>query len=155
MKRDRRSKLGVTYAGGLNEESTAFAGAGLLVEVFRQSGVSATAELALPKKRSPKGPGQSEMVGSFVLLGALGGECLEDMVRLRDDAGLAILLGYIPPAPETARQWLDRFHDEELVSGRPAQGSFLPAESSGLEGLREVNRRVVHAYLEAKMRGKK
>jgi hypothetical protein len=82
--------LGVAYAGGLKEESTAFAGAGLLVEAFRQSGLSAAAELALPKKRSPKGLGQSEMVESFVLLSALGGECLDDMVRLRDDEGLVL-----------------------------------------------------------------
>ena len=137
--------LGIAYAGGLKEESTAFAGAGLLVEAFRQSGTSASAEQALPKKRSPKGVRQWEMVESFVLLSALGGEWLEDMARLRDDQGLAILLGYKPPAPETVRQWLDRFHDEELMSERPAQGSFLPAECSGLEGFREVNRRVVRA----------
>ena len=37
---------------------------------------------------------------------------------------------------------------------RPAQGSFLPAESRGLQGLGEVNRRVVHAYGQAKKPGK-
>ena len=153
MKR-KRSMLEVGYAGGLKEESTAFAGAGLLAEAFRQSGASASAEQALPKKRSPRGLRQWEMVESFVLLSALGGECVDDMARLRDDEGLAILLGYRPPAPETARQWLDRVHDEGLMSERPAQGSFLPGESSGLEGLREVNRRVVHAYVEAQKPGK-
>ena len=71
------------------------------------------------------------------------------MRRLREDEGLGALLGYTPPAPETARQWLDRFHDEELMSERPAQGSFLPAESSGLAGLQEVNKRVIQAYVEA------
>jgi hypothetical protein len=149
-----RSKLGIQYAGGLQEKSTAFAGAGLLVELYRQSGVSDAAEQALPKKRSLKGLRQWEMVESFVLLSALGGECLDDMPRLREDEGLAIVLGYKPPAPETARQWLDRFHDEQLMSERPAQGSFLPAESDGLEGLREVNGRVVHAYVQAKRPGK-
>jgi len=44
------------------------------------------------------------MLESFFLLSALGGECLDDMKRLRDDAGLEELLGYKPPAPETARQ---------------------------------------------------
>ena len=42
------------------------------------------------------------MVESLVLLSALGGEWLEDMARLREDEGLAIVLGYKPPAPETA-----------------------------------------------------
>jgi hypothetical protein len=74
---------------------------------------------------------------------------LDDMARLREDQGLAIMLGYQPPAPETARQWLDRFHDEPLMAQRPAQGSFLPAESTGLEGLQRVNQRVVQAYVQA------
>jgi hypothetical protein len=145
----RRSRLGIEYAGGLKEESTAFAGVGLLVELYRQAGAAAAAERALPRKRSPKGLRHEQMVESFVLLSALGGECLEDMERLRQDRGLATLLGYSPPAPETARQWLDRFHEEGLMGQRPSQGSFLPPESAGLTGLREVNRRVVAAYVGA------
>ena len=40
------------------------------------------------------------------------------------------------------------------MTERPAQGSFLPAESGGLEGLRTVNNRVLEAYVEAKRPGK-
>ena len=145
----RRSSLGVEYVGGLKEASTAFAGVGLLVELYRQAGVGAAADRALPQKKSSKGLKPGQMVESFVLLSALGGECLEDMERLRQDQGLAALLKYTPPAPETARQWLDRFHEERLMQGRPEQGAFLPPESAGLAGLREVNRRVVAAYVEA------
>ncbi len=145
----RKSLLGISYAGGLAEQSTAFAGAGLLVEVYRQAGAQAVAERSLPPKRSLRGVGHGQMVEAFVLLSALGGECLDDMERLRQDQGLAALLGYTPPAPETARQWLDRFHDEEVMAGRPAQGSFLPPESAGLTGLRAVNQRVVAAYVSA------
>lgn len=54
------------------------------------------------------------------LRSALGGDCVEDMQRLRDD-GLSGILGYRPPAPETARQWLDRFYDEFLMVP-PLQG---------------------------------
>lgn len=150
----RRSKLGIEYAGGLQDKSTAFGGVGLLVELYRQSGASDTAEQALPKKRSAHGLRQWQTVESLVLLSALGGECLEDMEHLREDGGLEVLVGYKPPAPETARQWLDRFHDEELMTERPVQGSFLPAESGGLEGLRTVNNRVLQAYVEAKRPGK-
>jgi hypothetical protein len=150
----RRSKLGIEYAEGLQEKSTAFAGVGLLVELNRQSGASATAERVLPEKRSQQGLRQWEMVESFVLLSSLGGECVEDMVRLRDDEGLVTLLGYRPPAPETARQWLDRFHEEGLMQKRRVQGSFLPAESDGLEGLRTVNEGVVRAYVGAIKPGK-
>ena len=145
----RKSRLGVSYAGGLTEKSTAFAGAGLLVELYRQAGVQAVAEGVLPAKRSVRGLSHGQMVEAFVLLSALGGEAVEDMERLRRDQGLAALLGYAPPAPETARQWLDRFHEESAMEGRPAQGSFLPPETDGLAGLAAINRRVVAAYVEA------
>jgi hypothetical protein len=88
------------------------------------------------------------MVESFVLLSALGGENSEDMQHLRDDAGLAGILGYRPPAPETARQWLDRFHNESLMANKPLQGSFIPTESAGLAGLREINRRIIRSYIQ-------
>lgn len=145
----RKSRLGVSYAGGLGEASTAFAGVGLLAELYRQAGVGEVAERVLPKKQSSRGLSQGQMVEAFVLLSALGGENLEDMERLRGDEGLAAMLGYTPPAPETARQWLDQFHEDEAMRGRPEQGSFLPPESAGLAGLRAVNERVVGAYVKA------
>lgn len=58
------------------------------------------------------------------------------------------MLGYTPPASQTARQWLDRFHDEGLTTGRSRQGSSIPPESKPLAGLREVNRQVIGAYIE-------
>ena len=146
----RRGGLGIDYVGGLKEESTAFAGLGLLLDIYRQAGVGEVAERVLPQKRSPKGVRQGQMVEAFVALSSLGGECVEDMERLRQDKGLATLLGYTPPAPETARQWLDGFHDESLMVGQPLQGSFIPPESGPLAGLREVNKRVIWAYVKAK-----
>jgi len=150
MGRRRRDMLGIDYVGGLNEESTAFAGVGLLIDAFRQAGIGTTAEKVLPQKLSQKGLRQGQMVESFVVLSSLGGECLDDMERLRRDKGLASLLEYTPPAAETARQWLDKFHDESLMAGKPIQGSFIPAESGPLAGLREVNWRVIGAYVKAK-----
>jgi len=141
--------LGAKIVGGLREASTPWAGASLLVELFRRLGVEAVADRALPAKGSPKGLKQGQTVESFVLLSALGGDCIEDMERLRQDEGLEALLGYRPPAPETARQWLGRFHDETLMTGQPLQGSFIPAESRPLAGLKEVRRRTVWAYVEA------
>jgi len=141
--------LGVEIVGGLKEVSTPWAGSSLLVELIRRSGIEATANKVLPAKRSTKGLTQGQMVESFVLLSALGGECLEDMQHLRDDKGLEAILGYRMPAPETARQWLDKFHDEASMLGRPLQGSFIPVESSALAGLNEVKRRTVSAYVNA------
>ena len=149
MGRRRRDSLGIEYIGGMKEESTAFAGLVVLLDVFRQAGVGATAEQVLPQKRSPKGLTPGQMVEAFVALSSLGGECPEDMERLRQDKGLEALLGYRPPAPETARQWLNGFHDESLMVGQPLQGSFIPAESGALAGLREVNKRVIWAFVKA------
>ena len=135
--------------GGLREASTPWAGGSLLVELFRRSGIDAAANRVLPAKGSAKGLKQGQAVESFVLLGALGGECVEDMQHLRDDDGLSGILGYRPPAPETARQWLDRFHDDSVMAVRSLQGSFIPPESRPLAGLKEVRRRTVWAYVEA------
>lgn len=107
------------------------------------------ANKVLPAKRSAKGLKQGQTVESFVLLSALGGDCIEDMERLRQDEGMEALLGYRPPAPETARQWLDKFHDETLMSREPLQVSFIPPESRPLVGLKEIRRRTVWAYVEA------
>ena len=141
--------LGVKIVGGLREASTPWAGASLLVELFRRSGLEAMANRVLPAKGSAKGLKQGQTVESFVLLSALGGDCIEDIERLRQDEGLEALVGYRPPAPETARQWLDSFHDETLMTEQPLQGSFIPSESKPLVGLREVNRRAISAYVEA------
>ena len=143
------SLLGVKLTGGLEEEVTPWAGVSLLIELGRKCGAMEAAKRVLPPKKLPKGLTEDGMVESFVVLSALGGECIDDMEQLRQDKGLSVILGYTPPASETARQWLDKFHDEELMAGRPLQGSFLPPESSRLAGLKEVNRGVIGAYVEA------
>ena len=110
----RKSQLGVKLTGGLEEEMTPWAGASLLIELGRQCGVTETADRVLPQKKSAKGLKPWQMMESFVVLSALGGECPEDMGRLRGDQGLEAMLGYHPPAAETARQWLDGFRGEPV-----------------------------------------
>ncbi len=143
-----QSTLGVTLTGGLSEEVTPWAGATLLVELYRKAGVETAVGRTLPSKKSAKGLTQGQMVESFVLLSALGGDCIEDMERLRQDEGLKSMLGYCPPAPETARQWLDKFHDEGLMQERPLQGSFIPPEAATLAGLKEPNRQIIRTYVD-------
>jgi Transposase DDE domain group 1 len=149
MRRPLPNALDIDFRGGLTDEVTPHAGSALLIELGRRSGVMAVAERHLPAKRSSKGLGQGQFVEAMVLLSALGGDCLDDFDNLRRDRGLAALLGYDLPAASTVRQWLDRFHDPEAVAGRPQQGSFIPAESAGLAGLRAVVQRTVQAYLAA------
>jgi len=143
-----RGHLAVTVTGGLEEVVTPWAGASTLVEAYRGYGVGDAADKALPRKKTAKGLSQGQMTESFMLLSALGGECVEDMEKLRQDKGLEAILGYQIPAAETARQWLDKFHDEELMAGKSQQGAFIPLESASLTGLREPNRQVIQSYIE-------
>ena len=145
--KDKTNRLGVKIVGGLQEVTTAWAGASLLIDLYRKLELDQLANKVLPAKKSAKGLSSGQTVESFILLNTLGGECVEDMQRLRTDEGLAEILGYQPPAPETARQWLDRFHDETLLQDRPLQGSFIPGESAGLSGLREINKRLIGSYI--------
>ena len=85
---------------------------------------------------------------SFVLLSTLGGECVEDIERLREDSGLTAMLGYQIPASETARQWLDKFHNKSLMVANPQQGAFILVEFGNLAGLREPNRQMIWNYIE-------
>jgi hypothetical protein len=143
-----RGHLAVTVTGGLEEVVTPWAGASTLVEAYRRYGIEDAVDRSLPKKKTTKGLTQGQMTESFILLSALGGECVEDMEKLRQDKGLEALLGYQIPAAETARQWLDKFHDEGLMFGQPQQGTFIPVESALLAGLREPNRQVIWSYIE-------
>jgi len=140
-------RLGVKIVGGLKEIDTPWAGSALLVDLFRKLEMDKIANRILPNKRSSKGLSHGQMIESFILLSALGGENIEDMQHLRDDGGLAGMVGYTLPAPETARQWLDRFHDEELMLHRPLQGSFIPPESNSLAGLKEIDQQTIRAYV--------
>jgi Transposase DDE domain group 1 len=148
-RRPLANALDIDLRGGLTDAVTPHAGSALLIELGRRSGVVAAAERYLPAKRSPKGLRPGELIESFVVLSALGGECLDDFDGLRRDRGLAALLGYDLPAASTARQFLDRFHEPAAVEGRPTQGSFIPAEGAGLAGLREVVRHSIRTYVAA------
>ncbi len=149
MRKPLAAALDIDLRGGLTDAVTPHAGIAPLIDLIRRSGVAAAAERHLPAKRSSKGLGQGQFVESLVLLSALGGDCLDDLAHLRRDRGLAALLGYELPAPATARQWLDRFHDPAVLAGRPAQGSFIPAEPAPLAGLGAVVGRTIGAYVAA------
>jgi hypothetical protein len=149
MRKPMPNALDIDLRGGLTEEVTPHAGVALLLELGRRSGVMAAAERYLPAKRSAKGLGQGQLVESFVVLSALGGECIDDFEGLRRDYGLQALLGYQLPAAATARQWLDRFHEAALVAERPLQGSFIPQASVALSGLGRVVQQTTRAYVAA------
>ena len=132
----------------LEETLTARGGVPLVVQAFRSLKVPASVRQHVHSKQRDRGYDEARMVESFVVLNAVGGECMEDFQHLGDDAGLSEMLGHEVPSPESARQFLNRFHSEEKLAqtreGRkPEQIAFIPEEADGLAGLGEVNRELV------------
>jgi Transposase DDE domain group 1 len=96
-------------------------------------------------KERQRGYDEATRVESFVVLNAAGGECLDDFARLREDRGLAELLGQEIPSPEAARKFLYQFDDAERIEvaqeqRRLGQVAYIAGENAALPGLGEVNR---------------
>jgi hypothetical protein len=79
-----------------------------------------------------------------VILNAAGGECVEDFERLRQDPGLAEMIGHALPSPRAALEFLQAFHQEEKIEDAkqqrlPEQIAYIPDETPALAGLGRVN----------------
>src|SRR3990170_859308 len=124
------------------EALTSYGGLPLVVETCEALGLARLVKQHVRIKQRQRGYSESKYVESVIALIAAGGGCLEDIERLRSDAGLKLLLGEMPSA-EAVRFFLYGFHDEELLKGRPEEGAFIAEETEPLRGLWEVNREVV------------
>jgi hypothetical protein len=132
------------------EVLTAYAGVPLFVRAVRSFDVPGSVKRHLHLKQRQRGFDEATYVESFLVLNALGGECLEDFDRLREDPGLAEMLGHELPSPEAARKFLYAFHEEERLEQAQAelpvgQVSYVPSESEPLRALAQVNQDLVHA----------
>jgi hypothetical protein len=78
------------------------------------------------------------LVRATTLLMASGGDCLDDVERLREDVALCELLGFRFPSAGTLRNFLYDFHDEKLVEVADGKRARIPKESEPLKGLRQV-----------------
>ena len=130
------------------EVLTAYAGIPLFVRAARSLGVSASVKQYVKVKQRERGLDEASYVESFLVLNALGGECLDDFERLREDGGLAEMLGHELPSPGAARDFLYAFHDAERIEQAqrelPAgQVSYIPNESERLRALAQVNQDLV------------
>lgn len=134
----------------VEEKLTAWGGAALLVQAIRSLDVPGSARRNLQFKQRQRGYDEGAYVESFVVLHALGGECVDDFDRMREDPGIGEVLGYEVPSPEAARKFLNHFHDEALIeaarqrASAAGQASLLPEENTALQGLGQVNREVIH-----------
>jgi hypothetical protein len=123
---------------------TALAGLPLVAKAFRSLMLPESVARHVRIKKRDRGFSEAEVVESLVLLNAAGGDCLDDLARLRADPGLSALLGHEIPSPEAARKFLYAFHDDSLIEAakaarKPDQLAFIPAETAPLEGLARVN----------------
>lgn len=128
----------------LEECLTAYGGIPLFVQAMRSLQLGGSVKQHVQLKQRQRGFDEGSNVESFLVLNALGGDCLEDFERLREDAGLKEMLGHEVPSPEAARKFLYQFHDEEEMEKAQTelpvgQVSYIPAENQALRGLAGVN----------------
>jgi hypothetical protein len=119
---------------------TGRAGVPLVIELFRQLGVAQAIETHVPIKQRQRGLPPSQLVESLIALWTSGGDRCQDLTMLREDQGLAALLGHPLPAATTMRDFLEAFHiaDGPLWAAGPA--ATIPLESAPLAGLGQANR---------------
>lgn len=132
----------------LEEAITAYGGIPVFLRATRSLDVGGLANRHLHLKQRQRGFDEGSYVESFLVLNALGGECLEDFDRLREDDGLREMLGHEVPSPEAARKFLYQFHEEEKLHQAQSeltagQVSYIPDESAALRGLAQVNQDLV------------
>src|SRR5260370_12843178 len=132
----------------LEECLTALGGIPLLVRAARSLDVPGSVERHLRVKQRERGFDEATYVESVVVLKAVGGDCWEDFDQLREDAGLAEMLGHAVPSAAAARKFLYQFHDGEKIE-RAQQAlaaervSYIPGENPALQGLAQVNQAVL------------
>lgn len=124
---------------------SARAGLAGVSRVFRSLGLPGSCEANLHDlKHRQRGFKEGQTLESLVLLHAAGGECMDDMERLREDEGLERILGYQPPASRSVKDFLERFHDAERIAQAQAQATaqkrlaFIPEPTPALAGLARV-----------------
>jgi hypothetical protein len=117
----------------LAEELTALGGVPLVVRAFRSLGLPAAIQEHVHIKQRERGYDEATYVESLVVLNAVGGERVEDLERLREDAAL---------------EFLYQFHEEQKIEEAkrrrgPDEIAYIPEESAELQGLGRVNRSLV------------
>lgn len=129
---------------------TSRGGIPLVVQTCRGLGVPASVSRNVKIKQRQRGFDEATFIESFVILNAAGGECLDDFDYLREDKGLAELVGHELPSSAAARKFLYEFHDNQEIEQAqqqllPGEIAYIPGETPGLRGLGEVNRELVQA----------
>ena len=130
----------------LQEATSPHAGALTISRAFRSLHLPELIGANLQLRRRQRGYSEAQFIESLSLLQAIGGECPQDMCLLVGDECLERGLGYELPKITAVREFLERFHDQELEKLRPereVQKSFIFPASKGIAALQEVQRGLV------------
>jgi hypothetical protein len=135
----------------LEETLTARGGIPLVAQAFRSLGLPRSIQEQVRVKERQRGYDEATFVESFVILHAAGGEYVDDFEHLRQDSGLAEMIGHELPSPRAALEFLYAFHEEEKIAQAqqrrlPGQIAYIPEETAPLEGLGRVNRDLVQCF---------
>src|SRR6267378_2040217 len=112
----------------LREMSSPHAGLLATSRAFRSLKIPDLVAANLKLKQRQRGCSDAQYTETIVLLQTVGGDCPEDMSLLLEDDCLERGLGFALPKTGAVRGFLNRFHDEDLESARPArevQKSFI------------------------------
>ena len=130
---------------------TSYSGLPLVAEAYRATGAAEAVRRCVRtrERRRDRGLTDEQLVESFLLLLAAGGECNDDFDEMRRDAGLKAMMGYELPSSSRAKEFLYAFHDDgldqETAGRRFVTPSFVPEENDPLEGLQEALRATVES----------
>jgi hypothetical protein len=130
------------------ETLTALGGIPLVVQALRSLRLPESVREHVRVKQRERGYDAASFVESFVILNAAGGETAGDFERLRQDPGLAEMIGHELPSPRAALEFLYAFHEEEKIEEAkqrrlPDEIAYIPEETAPLAGLGRVNRDLV------------
>lgn len=128
------------YAVGRTDGGvTAHVGLPVMIEGFHVLGVAASCRRWLRLKQRQRGPSEAEWVEVFVGLHLAGGQCPEDIARLKKDDGLVRVWPVLRKvSPRSALGFLMRFHDPKQEGSVPGKAVIRP-ETPALAALGRVN----------------
>jgi hypothetical protein len=132
-------------------DQTGRAGLTIVAEALRGFRVDDAVRRWVRTKQRQRGFSEYDVVESIVMLLAAGGEHMEDMDLLREDAGLCRMMGRGFPSADVVRDFLVASHDEALLerAAKAAEAadekSYIPEENEVLAGLGRVNTDFVRA----------
>jgi len=161
-----QSTLPFQYQGEKNESGlTGFAGLPLYVELAKQSGLVQYINQTMNTKM--RGWTDAEMILSLVLLNLAGGDCISDIERLEQDAGLRTLLMQFAthgmkrkeqraferrwrkaksrglPSNAAIHRYLPQFHSSEEEKKRVEGEAFIPKPNDKLSALISLNKPLI------------